>query len=197
MPLHTKGCRHSLRFGGFTSFVQASFSSKYVMDTGQQLQYSAPDWITTPGPDTIKGQWYTPVQLRGGVQSKADVAVMIQMARATSSTVCFIWKFPDNSNRQECQHDQLWHQSCAAGEMTNIMCRPVPLKETFSFQLSLFWRVQFWLKSQTVISSFLYDSALWRNTVFWIEFSFISQESRIINKFIFLNSLRIALHATE
>lgn len=60
------------------------------METGQQLQYFAPDSITTPGPDTIKEQWNTPVQLRGGEQPKADVAVMIQMARAMCSIVCFI-----------------------------------------------------------------------------------------------------------
>jgi hypothetical protein len=60
------------------------------MATGQQLQYFAPGSITTPGPDGRKGQWYTPVQLRGGEQHKADVALMIQMARATGSSVCFI-----------------------------------------------------------------------------------------------------------
>jgi hypothetical protein len=63
---------------------------KYVMETGQQLQYFAPDSITTPGPDSIKGQWNTPVQLRGGEQYKAEVAVKIQMARATCSIVCLI-----------------------------------------------------------------------------------------------------------
>jgi hypothetical protein len=60
------------------------------METGQQLQYFAPDSITTPGPDRIKGQWNTPVQLRGGEQSEADVALMIPMARATCSIVYFI-----------------------------------------------------------------------------------------------------------
>jgi hypothetical protein len=62
---------------------------KYVMETGQQLQYVAPDSIMTLGPDRSNGQLYTPVQLRGGEQPKAYTAYMIHMARATS-TVRFI-----------------------------------------------------------------------------------------------------------
>jgi hypothetical protein len=60
------------------------------METGQQLQYFFPDTIMTPGPDSIIGQWYTPVQLRGGEQPNAGMADRIHMARATSRMICFI-----------------------------------------------------------------------------------------------------------
>ena len=64
---------------------------KYVMDTGQQLQYFSPDTMTTPGPPGMKGQLYIPVQLRGGEQSEATAATAAA-ARITNSrsVVCFI-----------------------------------------------------------------------------------------------------------
>jgi hypothetical protein len=49
---------------------------KYVMDTGQQLQYCSPDTMTTPCPPEIKGQLYFPVQFRGWGQSEADALVI-------------------------------------------------------------------------------------------------------------------------
>ena len=61
---------------------------KYVMATGQQLQYFSPDTMVTPGPLGSKGQLYIPVQFRGGEQWWAAAAD----ARITSSrtVMCFI-----------------------------------------------------------------------------------------------------------
>ena len=61
---------------------------KYVMDTGQQLQYGSPDTTTTPGPLAIIGQLYIPVQFSG--REQCDAAAADAKITSSRSVVCFI-----------------------------------------------------------------------------------------------------------